>query len=115
MKWQQALKDYKLFLKIERGLSKNSIDNYILDVTKLIKYLESNNINSSPISIDSDIVQQFIYEVANECLNVCGETFFFKPIFSTNCLIIVNIMALVSCLPRLFKNKVSSNPAWIFM
>ena len=28
MKWQNALKDYQLYLKIERGLSKNSIDNY---------------------------------------------------------------------------------------
>ncbi|MFI1743161.1 site-specific tyrosine recombinase XerD [Thalassobellus sediminis] len=64
MKWQQALKDYQLYLKIERGLSKNSIDNYTLDVQKLISYLETNNMSISPISITPEIIQQFIYDVA---------------------------------------------------
>lgn len=64
MKWQHALKDYQLYLKIERGLSKNSIDNYALDVKKLIGYIENNDINLSPISITPDIVQQFIYDIA---------------------------------------------------
>ncbi|MGA1227074.1 MAG: site-specific tyrosine recombinase XerD [Tamlana sp.] len=64
MKWQNALKDYQLYLQIERGLSKNSINSYSFDVIKLIDYLEINNISVSPISISSDIIQQFIYEVA---------------------------------------------------
>ncbi len=66
MKWQNALKDYQLYLKIERGLSKNSIDNYALDVKKLILYLENNDIALSPISITSEVVQQFIYELAKK-------------------------------------------------
>ena len=64
MKWQHALKDYTLFLKIERGLSQNSIDSYALDVKKLMGYLEAHNIDQSPISISSEIIQQFIYELA---------------------------------------------------
>jgi integrase/recombinase XerD len=64
MKWQNALKDYQLYLQIERGLSKNSINSYSFDVIKLIDYLEINNISVSPISISSDVIQQFIYEVA---------------------------------------------------
>ena len=64
MKWEQALKDYKLYLQIERGLSKNSIDSYSRDVTKLISYLEINKISTSPIKIISETVQQFIYEIA---------------------------------------------------
>tara|TARA_R110002096_G_scaffold101565_2_gene224653 strand:+ start:128 stop:1039 length:912 start_codon:yes stop_codon:yes gene_type:complete len=64
MKWQQALKDYKLYLKIERGLSKNSIESYSRDVNKLIKYLEESKIPASPIKITSETVQQFIYEIA---------------------------------------------------
>lgn len=66
MKWQHALKDYQLYLKIERGLSKNSIDNYTLDVKKLIGYLEINNISLTPISITPEIVQQFIYDIAKD-------------------------------------------------
>ncbi|WP_298344172.1 site-specific tyrosine recombinase XerD [uncultured Algibacter sp.] len=64
MKWQNALKDYKLYLKIERGLSDNSIDNYALDVKKLIVFLEQNDISKSPIHIASETIQQFIYETA---------------------------------------------------
>ena len=64
MKWLNALKDYKLYLKIERGLSKNSIDNYALDVKKLIAYLEDHDINESPLTINTDVLQQFNYEIA---------------------------------------------------
>ena len=66
MKWQQALEDYKSFLKIERGLSQNSIENYAYDVQKLISYLESKDIQVSPISISSEIVQQFVYDLAKQ-------------------------------------------------
>lgn len=64
MKWQNALKDYQLYLKIERGLSKNSIDNYTLDVKKLIDFLEINSVNDSPIKISAETIQQFIYHIA---------------------------------------------------
>ena len=66
MKWQNALKDYQLYLRIERGLSKNSIDNYSLDINKLIAYLESKKFNVSPISITTEAIQHFIYEVAKQ-------------------------------------------------
>lgn len=64
MKWQNAIKDYQLYLKIERGLSQNSIDSYSLDIQRLILYLEENDITISPISISSETIQQFIYEAA---------------------------------------------------
>ncbi|AUC81660.1 site-specific tyrosine recombinase XerD [Lacinutrix sp. Bg11-31] len=66
MKWQNALKDYQLYLKIERGLSNNTISNYSFDVKKLIKYLEDNNITISPILISKETIQHFIYTIAKE-------------------------------------------------
>ena len=64
MKWQHAIKDYQLFLKIERGLSQNTIDSYSRDLQKLLQFLDQNDVSLSPISIDNETVQQFIYEVA---------------------------------------------------
>ena len=64
MKWKQALEDYEHYLKLERGLSENSIKNYLLDVTKLIWFLESNNLTSSPLQINRETVQRFVYEIA---------------------------------------------------
>lgn len=64
MKWQQALNDYQLYLKIERGLSQNSVDSYTRDVEKLISFLEDTEVTISPIKIDADTVQQFIYDAS---------------------------------------------------
>ncbi|WP_108869239.1 site-specific tyrosine recombinase XerD [Aquimarina aquimarini] len=64
MKWNHAIKDYKHYLQIERGLSENSIESYILDVQRLLKFLEQENITTSPLSIEKEILQQFIFEIA---------------------------------------------------
>ncbi|WP_407556889.1 site-specific tyrosine recombinase/integron integrase [Winogradskyella sp. 4-2091] len=64
MKWKQAITDYKHYLQIERGLSKNSIENYSYDIKKLVSFLEEHAIKDSPISIDNSIVKDFIYSVS---------------------------------------------------
>ncbi|MBU2949264.1 tyrosine recombinase XerD [Tamlana agarivorans] len=64
MTWEQALKDYQLYLKIERGLSLNSINNYVLDVKKLIVFLEKNGFSTSPLTTTTEVIQQFIYDAA---------------------------------------------------
>jgi len=64
MKWQNALHDYKFYLKIERGLSQNSINSYTADVKRLIRFLEENNIHISPLKVNEEIIQKFIYSSA---------------------------------------------------
>jgi integrase/recombinase XerD len=64
MNWNTAIKDYLLYLKIERGLSKNSLDSYASDIRKLCVYLEAHEITISPAKIDTDTIQQFIYEAS---------------------------------------------------
>ncbi|MTE25902.1 site-specific tyrosine recombinase [Winogradskyella ouciana] len=66
MKWSQAITDYQHYLKIERGLSNNSIENYSYDIRKLISYLENNSITTSPTVIDNEIIKQFIYTISKE-------------------------------------------------
>jgi len=66
MKWIEALKDYQNFLRIERGLSQNSISGYSHDIKKLLNWLENNSITASPIDISETQLQQFIYTVAKE-------------------------------------------------
>ncbi|CAL2084458.1 Tyrosine recombinase XerD [Tenacibaculum sp. 190524A05c] len=64
MGWQVKITDYKSYLKIERALSENSIENYTRDILKLVNYIETYEINVSPITIDKDQIKQFIYEVS---------------------------------------------------
>jgi integrase/recombinase XerD len=66
MKWQNAIRDYQLYLKIERGLSPNTIDSYTKDLEKLCLFLDSNAISISPIVIESAVIKQFIYDIAQK-------------------------------------------------
>ena len=64
--WQSYIKEYQNYLRLERGLSKNTIENYTFDVEKLVLFLNQHDIKVSPITISEEIVQQFIYEIASK-------------------------------------------------
>ena len=49
MKWKKSITDFQFFLKIERGLSQNTIDSYSRDLKKLSLFLEENNITDIKI------------------------------------------------------------------
>ena len=66
MKWEESILDYSHYLKIERGLSSHTLQNYIRDVKKLISFIDKKKISSSPIAIKDELIQQFIYEIAKE-------------------------------------------------
>lgn len=61
MNWQKTLTDYTIYLKLERGLSENSITSYSLDIEKLIRWIEEFEVKHSPVSIDRETLQQYIY------------------------------------------------------
>lgn len=66
MKWTQALKEYENYLRIERGLAKNTIVNYSLDIMKLMKWMDVSEINVAPEQISKETIQEFIYQIARE-------------------------------------------------
>jgi integrase/recombinase XerD len=66
MSWSPYIKSYQSYLKIERGLSNNTIENYSFDIERLCLYLEQNAIVISAIAIDDVTIQQFIYKISNE-------------------------------------------------
>lgn len=66
MDWISYIKKYQSYLKIERGLSKNTIENYSYDIERLCLFLTTNDIEVSPIKIGEETLQQFIYSVSKE-------------------------------------------------
>jgi integrase/recombinase XerD len=64
--WNSYIKSYQSYLRIERGLSKNTIDNYTFDIERLCLFLNENAITVSPIKISEETLQQFIYTVSKE-------------------------------------------------
>jgi len=61
MTWKDAIKDYQYFLKIERGLSHNSISAYRRDILKLMNFLEEQHLAISPVEIGADLIERFVY------------------------------------------------------
>ncbi|CAI8406152.1 MAG: Tyrosine recombinase XerD [Flavobacterium sp. SCGC AAA160-P02] len=66
MNWNQAIEEYQKYLKIERGLSNNTVTSYLRDLKKMVLYLEDMNITKTPMTIKQDTIQQFIYEIAKK-------------------------------------------------
>jgi integrase/recombinase XerD len=66
MNWNSYIKNFQSYLKIERGLSKNTLDNYTFDLERLCLFLEENHIEISPIKIKEETIQQFIYHIAKQ-------------------------------------------------
>ncbi len=66
MNWDNIIKSYQSYLKIERGLSKNTVENYSFDLERLLLFLSQNEIVVSPLKITDETIQQFIYSVAKE-------------------------------------------------
>tara|TARA_B100002049_G_scaffold125346_1_gene92801 strand:+ start:551 stop:1450 length:900 start_codon:yes stop_codon:yes gene_type:complete len=82
--WNQAIKDYKSYLKIERGLSLNSIVSYENDILSLKNYILDNKIKESPIECTPDTVNSFIYNSSkknsprSQARKISGLKSFFK-------------------------------------
>jgi len=65
MKWETAINNFKNYLKIERGLSNNSISSYESDILKLSNFILTKNKSISPLKVSSDLVKEFIYSISN--------------------------------------------------
>ena len=66
MNWTTYIKSYQSYLRIERGMSKNTIDNYSFDIERLCLFLNENSIAVSPLTICEETIQQFIYHIAKQ-------------------------------------------------
>ena len=61
MNWQSLIKDFKNFLKFEKNLTENTIQSYVLDIKKLIDFIEYNFKNKKADDITNNDIKQFIY------------------------------------------------------
>ena len=71
--WQSYIKEYQNYLRLERGLSKNTIENYTFDIDKLVLFLTTHKIDATPLTIQEEEIQAFIYQIASQ-LNARSQT-----------------------------------------
>ncbi|MFH0759100.1 MAG: site-specific tyrosine recombinase XerD [Bacteroidota bacterium] len=60
MNWEASIKDFEGFLKLEKGLSANSVEAYLADVRKLVQFLELQEVTGGPESIEYARLHQFL-------------------------------------------------------
>ncbi|CAM2808314.1 integrase/recombinase XerD [Flavobacterium succinicans] len=66
MSWSNYIKQYQSYLRIERGLSVNTVANYTFDTERLCLFLTEQRIEETPLTISEETVQFFIYAISKE-------------------------------------------------
>ena len=60
MLWQNYINGFNIFLRLEKGLSNNSIEAYISDINKFIQYQETVNLDIPPDKVSLNNLQDFL-------------------------------------------------------
>jgi len=60
LNWKQAIKDFEVYLRLEKSLSENSIEAYSDDVRKLEKFFREIGIDNSPVSVTYHDLRDFL-------------------------------------------------------
>ena len=61
MNWDSSFKNFKNYLKLERGLSENSIKSYDFDLSLFKKFLDLNQIDDSPINCKTETINNYLH------------------------------------------------------
>ncbi len=90
MNWENTLSAFKLYLKLEKQLSDNSIQAYLSDIQKLKSYLETFDPLLYPHQVTPEMLKQFIYQIsgflspASQSRLISGLRLFFKYLILEN-------------------------------
>jgi integrase/recombinase XerD len=60
LSWNQAIKDFETYLRLEKSLSENSIAAYTDDVSKLEKFFSGKGIEKMPVSVTYQDLKDFL-------------------------------------------------------
>lgn len=58
--WNSYLKGFKVYLQLEKSLSKNSIEAYMRDMVKLTQFLDSKELNVQPDEVELVTLREFL-------------------------------------------------------
>ena len=62
MNWDTGFENFKNYLKLERGLSDNSIKGYYYDLVLFKNFLVANKVNDTPFNCKSETIKNYLYK-----------------------------------------------------
>jgi integrase/recombinase XerD len=66
MKWEESIKGFEGYLRLEKGLSQNSINAYVNDINKLLVFLKDNFKGTSPQKVKLNHLKSFVEWLNNK-------------------------------------------------
>jgi len=60
MSWQPYIKDFRMFLQLEKSLSANSVEAYTRDIEKLVRFMELQYDSLSPVRVELHHLTSFL-------------------------------------------------------
>ncbi|MCK4919485.1 MAG: site-specific tyrosine recombinase XerD [Bacteroidales bacterium] len=60
MNWEDSLRDFQYFLRLEKSLSENSVEAYSADLKKLLQFLDNRKLDVRPEQITSSHLDDFL-------------------------------------------------------
>ncbi len=85
MTWQNALQQFHAYLLLERAMSPNTLEAYLNDVQKLVRFLEIQQLPTGPLAITQSQLEDFILwinqlglEASSQARMISGLRAFYK-------------------------------------
>lgn len=85
MHWHAAISSFRAYLLLERSMSVHTIDAYLGDVAKFVRYLEIHQIQLTPLAVQASHLHDFIHwiselglEAASQARLISGIKAFYK-------------------------------------
>ena len=82
--WEPYLEDYKIYLQVERSLSKHTVCAYLRDVVDLVLFLDEHQLNVTPEQVDNTLLRQYLLdrspslEASSQARRISGLRMFYK-------------------------------------
>lgn len=85
MTWPAAIQHFRTYLQLERSLSANTLEAYVGDVQKFVRYLEIEKIERMPLKVGRDDLERFVHwinklglEASSQARLISGLRAFYK-------------------------------------